>query len=407
MIDPREDREKIRNTGPARSKYRELVNMEERWCACLQEVVKKFGDRLHEYDLFQIEPYAEILKPKELRNSDSDYSSPFPDVELPQEQRYFAHALKKAKNPKDRLRVQCGTTFPLITSPSFANQMGYQIQALIEKEMEIEKLHKFPRTEVVLFPFGIRNIFTPINDEIFQMNEKIDGVWYTQFLFSLDFCHPELWGEFRVHFWGRCYSPIHPEAPVDVCQEHTSDTVRFEITDAPPPSVCPYDQLPELLQQYDPFMGNYKEVYEYDPQRWRLALKKMINTVVEIEKKRSEERKKRREEEKRLRAEGKPIPKKLRWYMNPSFYQSFPDATFRLRFISPVTDEKISLLREIVFQLNQELGDNGIEHCDFERKESKECLMVLDFGIGDGSAVDRLIESINRSELDIRSATIE
>lgn len=347
------------------------------------KIIKKFESRLYEYDPCSLNTIACYLFDDEKKI------------------RRFENNLWKKRYSIGRCEVN-GLGSPCFCSPSFLNQLGFQVQREIERAVDIKDIHKLSPALIRIVPFYSNSMFNDYG--FFNFDENVDGTCYSYFQCALDLYYPNVFDLPKPMFWVRYYSPVEPSRHISTEEDVNENNILFEICNTVPKSFPEYKNLPEYVldcieeMKLNGYMKSYEnyERWTYNPNYWMGIFTQYLNLAI-LKNRKAEERAVKR-------AMKTKKNQKIQVQINPELYDYYPDVTFTLNFVDTVTNSTIEALTDIMNNINT--GEESIECFDIEKTDDNCCEITIDFGKCDPSAIDIIINAIENSDLQIENIVI-
>lgn len=322
-----------------------------------EDFIKKFGVCLCDFDPWQInifedtfDQYEELVK--KLKKD------------------------KKLKPPLNRCEVH-GWNFPVFCSPSFLDQLGFQLQEQIERILGIKEIHKLQSAEIKFSPFYSVNRFYPFGN-VFFFNECIDDVWYSYCQCNIRIFVRGIWDAPDPIVWVRFRSLKNPLKVVSTEEEATAENIMFEICDEVPKSFPPPEKLPDFVKEMiaerckADFCRYEKSFIEetYNPVLWKEQLKSFLNYFIEKDNKK-----------KARKAVKKNIKNQVSVDIMPSIYDYFPDISYTMDFEHEITEDAVDIVLDLIEDCVNSLEENEyISFYDAEKTGDKQIELTIDFG---------------------------
>lgn len=359
-----------------------------------RDIRARYGDRYFEFD------------PKAIQTA----SKPF--VKKDQQ---FCEDMKKAEQMPvpDRCQV-FSICFPVSCGIQFSQAMASQVQEQIEERIGITNIHRIPSLETTFYPFPMERFSH--SDNMVMFSEYEDGICYLYFQIYIAVEEiPESKSSYcmePVYIWVRCYDEDNPLSRVDMMDE-TVTRLHFEICDAPPKSLPPFDELskdyPEVVLRrillVPQWMGlKHDDVFWlYDTTgTWAtelLAFYKLM--IARHEKKLKQEA----NPKKKGTAKGVPV------ITAPNTQMTFPDVIFTIDFETDVTDDTVKKLRVLMNKLSDKMAKKlrdeiGFEFFTIKKTGDRSCDIAIDFGQCPLEAVELVIKELNANIAGMKSITL-
>ncbi len=359
-----------------------------------RELRAKYGDRYFEFD------------PKAIQIA----SKPF----VKKDQQFREDMQKAEQMPvPDRCQVT-SLKFPISCGIQFSRMLATQVQKQIEDRIGITNIHRIPSLDTSFFPFPMERFC--YSDNMVMFSEYEDDICYLYFLIYIVVKEvPKSESSYTmapVYIWARCYDEDDPSNKVDVMDE-TVTHLRFEICDAPPKSLPPFE---ELSKDYPEDVLNrilivpklmrlkYNEVFwMYDTTgTWAVVLTKVYQFMIARHEKKLQQA---ANKKKKGSAKGVPV------ITAPNTQMTFPDVIFTIDFETDVTDDTVKKLWGLMNKLSDKMAKKlrdeiGFEFVTINKTGERSCDVAIDFGQCPPEAVERVIKELNAYISGMKSITL-
>lgn len=313
----------------------------------------------------------------------------------------------------DRCQVT-SIRFPASCGIQFSRMMATQVQKQIEDRIGITNIHRIPSVTTTLRPFPTeRDCYS---DDMLKIAEYEDSVCYLYFQIGISAVEnttsQSAYRMAPVHIWVRCYDEDNPCGKVDVMDE-TATRLRFEICDAPPKSLPPFDELskdyPEEVVRtilHLPKMMGWKlgnDFWMYDTTgTWAAALTEFYQFMIA-----RHEKKLKQEANKKKKGTAKEVPV----ITAPNTQMTFPDMIFTIDFETDVTDDTVKKLWGLMNKLSDKMAKKlrdeiGFEFVTINKTGERSCDVTIDFGQCSPDAVELVIKELNANIAGMKSITL-
>ncbi len=204
-------------------------------------------------------------------------------------------------------------------------------------------------------------------------------------------------------FWVKLSFPGRNGKNVDLCGDFNDKNVKFEIIDYVPDKFPSYDNLSQPLKDKveDITQLGFDVHYHffdraYDPNLWKKEMKlcyDAINKKLEARARRKLTRNKK---------ENFPVETAEKCY--------FPDLTFNIRLKKAGSEGAAAVIEAAIMELGRNISEEtgyGFEFISVDAVDVDRCELVIDFGMCETDAVDKVIDTLSTLGLGIEKVEIE
>ncbi len=353
----------------------------------------------------------------------------------PDKQKYIS-IIKKLKNelqrrkPADELFSAIQIYQPLC-SPSFIHQANIQLEQRLN-QIGIGKYKDNEKWRLCIELTYYSNVFTSERETTFFDDENGSPVLYTQAAWHFDpvpqsrsIKFPErtkMYNKFdRLSFfqksrqispfveftcgllWVKCSFPnLKAGQRPDFAGEFDEKNVKFEIIDYVPDKFPKFENLSEEIKSKIKFIFLLDSAYlyfdrVYDPAFCIEELKMTHDKIVSYY-----ERKKARAKTKKVR-EVFPV--------GPGEIQNYPDLIFNIYLKNGNSESASEEIEDAITNLDEKIrrkhGGFGFEAISVDATADNQCQLVIDFGMCETDAVDKVIDTLSTLGLGIEKVVIE
>ena len=320
---------------------------------------------------------------------------------------------------------------PFLCSPSFVRQANIQLEQCLNK-IGIGKYKDSKEWLFSIEPTGYSCYFANEGETIFFDDENGSPVLYTQAWWhfypvpqSRSIKFPErtkMYNKFdRLSFfqkshsifpfveftygllWVKCFFPnLKTGQRPDFAGEFDEKNVKFEIIDYVPDKFPKFEKLSEELKSIIIFKFQHDSAYlyfdrVYDPAFCIEELKMTHDKIVSYY-----ERKHARDKTKKVK-EVFPV--------GPGEIQNYPDLIFNIYLKNGNSESASEEIEDAITNLDEKIrrkhGGFGFEAISVDATADNQCQLVIDFGMCETDAVDKVIDTLSTLGLGIEKVEIE
>ena len=311
---------------------------------------------------------------------------------------------KTIKPRIDRIAVHGFNIHNVFGSPSFYNELGFQIQKQIEEEIGINEINNIPN-----FQMGIVTFCPLIKcDGMAYLHEVQNGICYSYALCRIEY-ESKLFKTFQddyVRVWVRFYSLKTPNVLIDTKDDFSSESIKFEICNMTPKSYPKIEDCHQsVIDDYEIWQkspGTKRLLLEYEkflytnPGQWKEVLKEKINFVLEKNRKAEERAKRKAEKEK------KKIPVEY-----PAEILYWPDIIYHLTMNGDVTEDTVDEITDVISEYFESLKGEKPEFFSVDKVNGNICDITVDFGMSPVKTLKGVVKAIEKAGINIEKIVIE
>lgn len=345
----------------------------------------QFGDRLSEYDVYQIRVLLYTLR-KTLVLYPGDHNRLIKLIENRSEMDDYSLSYNNGENVTRTAGVVCSSMTGPVCSPEFLYQAAKQLYPALETMFEAESIH-----EAFISCFRIMIFLNILCDDKAYFEERENGVCYTYFQCSLQLPY-----DYATLFWARCFLIADPERfcrPDEYCD---SDTVRFEISPKIPKDYLfpGFDEIKKRRKELNFRIGSFDSTGMVMLKDDTLLVSQRVNGW-----------------KKYMRGYLRSLKNAVKRAQNKDFsgvdYPDFPDVVFTVTFKNAVNEETLNRITKAVQKTYGKSRENAPNYDDFEIKGEKEIQVFIDFGECGIKSADKVYKAILNFSEDVEKITVE